>query len=206
MNLFNYYYYFNKAINENICDAIIDHGNSLREEVGITSGLDNKELKEEDINNLKVKRNSNVSWFSDRWVYDTIQPFIHEANEKAGWNFQWDWSEPFQFTKYKLDQHYDWHCDSYEKPYDHKDNINTNGKVRKLSAVLFLSKKEEYKGGEFMFDFRNNDSGSNIRTLTEVGEKGDIIIFPSFVWHKVSPVTEGIRYSLVSWHLGYPFK
>ena len=36
--------------------------------------------------------------------------------------------------------------------------------------------------------------------------KGSIIVFPSFVWHRVKPVTKGTRYSLVIWNLGYPFK
>ena len=40
--------------------------------------------------------------------------------ENAGWNFDWDRSESCQFTKYKLNQYYDWHCDSWDKPYDRK--------------------------------------------------------------------------------------
>ena len=39
---------------------------------------------------------------------------------KAGWNFDWERSESCQFTKYKLNQYYDWHCDSWDKPYDRK--------------------------------------------------------------------------------------
>ena len=35
----------------------------------------------------------------------------------AGWNFQWDWSESCQFTKYKKGQYYDWHCDSWDRIY-----------------------------------------------------------------------------------------
>ena len=37
-------------------------------------------------------------------------------------------------------------------------------------------------------------------------KKGGIVVFPSFVWHRVKPVTKGIRYSLVVWILGQPFK
>jgi hypothetical protein len=40
----------------------------------------------------------------------------------------------------------------------------------------------------------------------EILPKGSIIVFPSFLWHRVKPVTRGVRYSLVLWHLGYPFK
>ncbi len=35
-------------------------------------------------------------------VDPTIQPFIHQANRLANWNFDWDFSESCQFTKYKL--------------------------------------------------------------------------------------------------------
>jgi len=37
-------------------------------------------------------------------------------------------------------------------------------------------------------------------------EQGSIIIFDSREWHRVSPVTKGVRYSLVSWSLGPAFK
>ena len=43
----------------------------------------------------------------------------------AGWNFEWDWSEACQFTEYKKGQFYDWHCDSYEEPYEQPENQNT---------------------------------------------------------------------------------
>ena len=44
------------------------------------------------------------------------------------------------------------------------------------------------------------------RLVTEIRPRGSIIVFPSFVWHRVTPVTKGTRYSLVVWSLGYPFK
>jgi PKHD-type hydroxylase len=36
--------------------------------------------------------------------------------------------------------------------------------------------------------------------------RGSIVVFPSFIWHRVKPVTEGIRYSLVIWNLGQPYR
>ena len=46
----------------------------------------------------------------------------------------------------------------------------------------------------------------NIRECKEILSQGSICVFPSFVWHRVKPVTKGIRYSLVLWNLGYSFK
>ena len=47
---------------------------------------------------------------------------------------------------------------------------------------------------------------SNKVTVKEFLPKGSVIVFPSFVWHRVKPVTKGVRYSLVAWSIGYPFK
>ena len=78
-------------------------------------------------------------------------------------------------------------------------------KIRKLSVTVSLTDPKEYKGGELEFDFRNQDK-SNIRTCTEILPKGSLVVFPSFVWHRVKPVTKGVRHSLVIWNLGYPFR
>ena len=64
-----------------------------------------------------------------------------------------------------------------------------------------------YEGGDLEFDMRNNgDSTSNIQRPEIVRNKGTIVVFPSFVWHRVTPVTKGTRYSLVVWNLGLPFR
>ena len=45
-----------------------------------------------------------------------------------------------------------------------------------------------------------------IITCKEIATKGSLVIFPSFMWHRVSPVTKGERKSLVMWNLGDSFK
>jgi PKHD-type hydroxylase len=119
MNLQNYYYYFQSALTPRFCDELIKYGISQQEQLALTGGQTNKvnkgeNLNDDDIIDLKKKRDSNIVWLNDRWIYKEIQPFIHQANRLAGWNFDWDFSESCQFTKYKLNQHYDWHCDSWE--------------------------------------------------------------------------------------------
>jgi len=144
---------------------------------------------------------------NDRWIYNEIQPYIHQANANADWNFQWDMSESCQFTKYTKDQYYDWHCDSWDKPYD-KPDTPSHGKIRKLSVTVTLSDPKDYKGGELEFDFRNLDPDKkrNVRKCTEILPKGSLVVFPSQVWHRVCPVKKGKRHSLVIWNLGWPFK
>ena len=210
MNLSNYYWYFQSALTPKFCDDVIKYGLSNKDQLAVTGGYDDKKLTREDIKNIKRKRNSNVIFFNDRWIYKEIQPYIHKANKLANWNFQWDHSESCQFTKYKKNQYYDWHCDSWEEAYN-KPGTPDHGKIRKLSVTCQLTDGSEYKGGELEFDFRDynpnmREENRHLKKAKEILPKGSIIVFPSFVWHRVKPVTAGTRYSLVVWHLGKPFK
>jgi PKHD-type hydroxylase len=217
MNLSNYFWYFKSAIPPKICDDIIKYGLSHQEDLALTGGFGQKRnlkeqpLKEEEVVDLKKKRNSNIVWLNDKWIFKEIHPYVHEANKLAGWNYDWDFSESCQFTKYKLNQFYNWHCDSFDKPYDNPNDPNTHGKIRKLSMTCQLTDGSEYSGGELQFDCRNydphmRDEDRHVITVKEILPKGSIVVFPSFVWHRVQPVTRGTRYSLVVWNLGYPFK
>ncbi len=212
MNISNYYWYFKSAIPPRICDEIIQYGLQHKDDMAITGGLGRardiktQPLNKKEIKDLKKKRNSNVVWMNDRWIYKEIQPYVHEANRSAGWNFDWDWSESCQFTKYKPGQYYDWHCDSWDGAYEKEGP--TKGKIRKLSVTVSLADEKDYQGGELEFDFRQNDPDKQRHPVVcnEIVPKGSVVVFPSFVWHRVKRVKKGVRYSLVIWNLGYPFK
>ena len=210
MNISNYYWYFKSALTPKFCDDVIQYANAQKESIARTGGYNQKELSKEDIKNIQRKRKSDLVWLNDTWIYKELHPYVHEANEKAGWNFQWERSESCQFTKYKLNQYYDWHCDSWDKPYD-KPGTPEHGCIRKLSMTCQLTDGSEYTGGELEFDFRNydphmRDESKHRIQCKEILSKGSIIIFPSFVWHRVKPVTSGTRYSLVVWNIGRPFR
>jgi PKHD-type hydroxylase len=208
MNLTNYYWYFKSVIPERICDDISKYGKQLQQQMAVTGGYGDKKLNKKQLIDLKKKRDSDIVWMSDRWVYKEIQPYIHEANAAAGWNFNWDYSESCQFTKYKKGQYYDWHCDSWDRPYHKPEDPNSHGKQRKLSVTLSLSDDKDYSGGELEFDMRNKDPDkkANTHVLKEIRSKGSLVVFPSDVWHRVKPVKRGVRHSLVIWNLGSPFK
>ena len=125
MNLTNYYYQFPSALTPKFVDDIVEYGKSHTPEMAVTGGggkdneknLDKKgNLKKSVVKDIQKKRKSDVVWMNDTWIYKEIHPYIHEANQKAGWNFDWDWSESCQFTKYGVGQYYG-HCDSWDKPY-----------------------------------------------------------------------------------------
>ena len=217
MNLKNYYYYFQSALSPKLCDDILNYGKSHQSEMAVTGGVTREKeenggkLSKKDIKNIQKKRKSDIVWLSDNWIYRELHPYIHEANKRAGWNFQWDFSESCQFTKYGIGQYYGWHCDSWEVPYNKPEEKNTHGKIRKLSVTISSNDASEYVGGNLQFDFRNQvdwerNKKAKVKTCTEIRPRGSIIVFPSFVWHRVEPVTKGTRYSLVVWNLGWPFK
>ena len=105
MNLKHYYFYFKSALSPRLCDEIIKYGTAHKAEMAVTGGATEDEdsknadgsLKKKVINNIQKKRKSDVVWLNDRWIYQEIHPYIREANQKAGWNFDWDWSESCQF-------------------------------------------------------------------------------------------------------------
>ena len=224
MNLKHYYYYFQSALSPKLCQDIINFGKQHKPEMAVTGGVERGDgntkvdgsLKKSVINNIQKKRKSDIVWINDRWIYKEIHPYIREANAKAGWNFDWDWSESCQFTKYGVGQYYGWHCDSWEAPYK-RDKLEDgtypidHGKIRKLSVTISLNDPDEYDGGNLEFDFRNQvdwdkDKKAAIHSCEGIRPRGSIIVFPSFVWHRVAPVTKGVRHSLVIWNLGYPFR
>ena len=206
MNLKWYYWYFQSVVPEKICDDIIEYGLSQKSQIAITgSGIAKEPPTKEELKNIQKKRKSDIVWMSDTWIYKEIQPYIHDANQRAEWNHEWNFSQACQFTEYKKGQYYDWHCDSDILPYDEPDDSDQHKKIRKLSMTLSLTDPKDYKGGDLEFDFRSTDTGSQPQICKEVRPKGSIIVFPSFVWHRVKPVTKGIRHSLVCWNVGQPY-
>ena len=188
---------FNKVIDKKTCDKII--------KLGKKQILKQATIGSSDKNHLKKTRKSKVAFINDKWLYELLTPFLAQANQHSKWNYEYDWCENFQFTEYKKGQFYDWHCDSYEEPYNDPENPNEHGKIRKLSMTISLSDESEYKGGDLEFDLRNNEDKPKKILCTEIKPKGSVVVFPSFIWHRIKPVTKGVRHSLVCWNLGRPF-
>ena len=209
MNLKYYYWFWKNAIPRRLCDEIIQYGLKHKQGRATTGdqGRDRDFLKNplsvKEIKQLKKKRDSAVVWMNDNWIYKEIQPYVQESNSVAGWNFQWQQSEVCQFTIYTKGQYYGWHQDSWDEAY--KTPGAKQGKTRKLSMTVSLSDQKEYAGGNLEFDFRAM-SKQKPQACKEINSKGSLVVFPSFVWHRVTPVTRGTRYSLVSWYTGDPFK
>jgi len=123
---------------------------------------------------------------STSWIFERLNDVTVKANFDL-WGFDlFGFCEGIQISKYNVGDHYDWHMD-------------IGGGVlsqRKLSIVAQLTDEKEYVGGELEF-FGLGDAQKQIGTL---------ILFPSYMQHRVRPVTEGQRHSLVAWISGNPYK
>lgn len=60
------------------------------------------------------------------------------------------------------------------------------------------------RGGDLRFSIPHPDS-NKITVNSFKPKTGTMIVFPSHIWHKVGPVTKGVRKSLVGWVVGKPF-
>ena len=159
--------------------------------------------------NEKDHRLSSVSWFKrnaeTEFFYKPLLQMIYLENINNGWNFEYDAFEDLQFTKYEgsKKQHYDWHADQRSLPYAPNDVSEVlRGKIRKISFSIILN--TDYMGGNFEFEVGAPHEKNRNEVLTP--KLGCAIVFPSFMFHRVTPVTEGTRYSLVGWICGKPYR
>jgi len=146
----------------------------------------------------KIRR-SNVTflhYMMDNWqVFGPIINIVNNINQQS-FGFSLDTPESIQITKYDSANqgHYSPHKDSGDV------HTDPSGRHRKLSLVIQLSPPDSYVGGDLVFPESANYSPDLVKA------QGTAIVFPSYLVHGVTPVTEGVRHSLVAWFLGPAFK
>ena len=206
MNLDTVFYVFDQALPSRLCDDLVQYGLEKNQKIALTGDFEDKKdkLTEKELAKLYESRNSNVVWMDEPWIYNAVQPFVREANINAGWNFQWQGSEVCHWTYYGKEQDYHWHQDSHHKPYGQNTGWQ-EGLIRKLSVTISLVDGSSYEGGDLELFHQRSWKDNKPMISEQARNKGSITVFPSFVWHRVSPVTEGTRYSLVIWNLGKEF-
>ena len=210
MNNTNDWFYFIDALDKNTRNKIknVVKGKWKVSEINTKNGITDEErvTGAKHIPGIDKKtRIRDVVWTTDQWIYDTIWPYMQEANERTGWKYDIKFAESMQITRYKKGGFYRFHKDGkgdHLSTYDMPDNEFMHGHVRKLSMTVLLN--SNYEGGEFQFATYGAEK-CTIET-PEFNKTGSIIVFPSDMEHRVAPVTKGIRYSLVVWFLGPPFK
>ena len=199
MKLFvtNEWFSFPDVLDSGVCEKIIRKSsrNFIAPYVNRRSQITEKEVLEGKVQYSygedALLRKGEISWVNEKWINDLVWKYMSEANERAGWKFDISGIAIPQLSRYKKGDFYSLHTDGAGD----NNSENYEGCVRKLSMSVLLN--EEYTGGEFMFS--NNYEPT-------IGGKGSIIVFPSFKEHRVAPVKSGVRYSLVAWFVGPPFK
>jgi PKHD-type hydroxylase len=165
-----------------ICDQIVQEGKSRPKMSGtITSNS---------IVDTNI-RSSNICWirFGDE-VFEDIWKFVerkfHEANVNA-FGVDINYIESLQFTNYdaSIEGHYGWHEDIFWE--------KNSPSARKLSMVIQLTDPNNYTGGNLELQVPQPPDLNTLR------KKGTLIVFPSFVKHRVTKVESGERNSLVAW-------
>lgn len=179
------------AFTKEECDQIIA--------VGEAKFPHNATINVDDDNEIDNIRRSKVSWFNENdipWLYSKVEYISQQLNGK-NYDFDlWGLNEDLQYTVYTEEDQgfYRWHQDAFTSIHN---NIDLR-LPRKFSLTFQLSDPADYDGG----DLKIHDG--NI--LTAPKEQGMAIAFPSWQLHCVTPVTRGIRRSLVVWVTGPRFK
>jgi PKHD-type hydroxylase len=178
------YWQWEGALSKEFCRSALKQVDWATSEVAVV-GQENSVIDPE-------KRRTDIIW------QDPMQPlgciartYIDIANQAAGWGYGLSNQEQTQIGRYKSadEGHYDWHMDA-GPPID--------GVQRKLSISILLSDPSEFEGGELQF--------KGIEDQKILTKQGSIVVFPSFIEHKVTPVTKGVRYSAVTWASGPSFR
>lgn len=123
------------------------------------------------------------------WIYNRLAGLAMKTNNEKYWFDLLGFHQELQLTRYVAGDFFDWHLDF--GPGASSD--------RKLSMTIQLSEADEYEGGDLQFMI-------NHKIVNAPRDKGTIVIFPSFIMHRVTPISKGCRQSIVGWVSGPPFR
>ncbi len=181
------YYWFKAGLSEAEVDKVINLASELPEAERATT------IGSEDGGST---RSSMVKWIPQTnewdWLYQRMMKLSEEANG-ALWKFDLRTAlESIQYTEYYASEngHYDWHQDIGPGELPSR---------RKVSITIQLSESDEYEGGELMLCTGSDGTGQLDNVNNCPRGKGVAVLFPSYMMHRVSPVTKGVRRSLVLW-------
>ena len=123
------------------------------------------------------------------WIYQKLAMVAQQSNyQRYGFDLV-GFAEDLQLTEYGEGDFFEWHMDFGGGEISH----------RKLSLTVQLSDSEDYEGGSLQFMI-------NDKIVDAPRQKGTIIVFPSFIMHRVTPITKGTRRSIVGWVAGIPYR
>jgi PKHD-type hydroxylase len=140
-------------------------------------------------------RGARVGWLhpgpDTRPIFDRLSEAVEQVNA-ASFGFDlFGFAEPVQYTVYEAPSvGYDWHLDMIG---------SAAGLQRKLSLTVQLSDGADYDGGDL-------ELRDGARVVQAPRGAGTVVAFPGWALHRVTPVTRGVRRSLVAWVGGPGFR
>lgn len=173
------------------CTALVEYGLTHPERTGTVGHGGGKSIVNTDL------RRSKVRWLNrhDPQLFNLFARIsdLAEMANANGFGFDLRGFKEVQFTQYSAGDsgHYGWHEDNCWK--------HGFGDERKMSMVIQLCPPNLYEGGKLELANDPLPPGS-------FENQGDVIFFPSFNRHRVTPVTRGTRFSLVTWFNGPAFR
>lgn len=179
---FHDYYTLSSIASEAFCNKLIEEYSKpeVKKELPyIGGGTQNIDLDIRNVQRLELPLYSGIG--------ATLTAVGLNTNNNI-WKYAITHSNQAEFLMYDINGKYETHIDTFHR---HSDD------VRKLTVLIFLN--NDFEGGKFYIQ------NSHQRTYPQQN-KGDVVVFPSFVPHGVEPVTKGIRYSVVTWMVGPYFK
>jgi PKHD-type hydroxylase len=192
---FEFLIYRENFLSGDECDKIIEELD--------TEDLEDGQLVgdyEEGIINKNVRRTLNKDIIFDRYkkpfddtnLFNRVESALKIANIQY-FNYDVEGIDKLRFLKYGIGGRYEWHTD-YGR---HECSM------RKLTGIIQLSDSNDYEGGDFEFGLTDTE-GSGL--LKGNRNKGCLLVFPSFLSHRVAPLTKGKRYSIITWLEGDTFR
>ena len=189
-----------KLLSDGVCDDIITKAYNYSTEIGLVG---------QDVQETNIRRSTirHLDMMQNKDITDLVWYHVQQSN-KQFYNFDIHSLELLQFGEYhsKDQGHYDWHRDFYW----HLKTAELH--QRKLTVIIQLSDPSDYDGGDFeiqLDDKYSAESGGDEWAKLEKHwprARGTIIVFPSWMKHRVTPVTRGLRLSLTSWATGPKFR
>lgn len=183
------------AFDSSFCDKVLERATNpspAKIYEGNPSGRSYDNIEKPDMRRSETQLFTSIVEHKD--IFLPVINLIHDVNKE---HYRFDLVQPelMQYTQYSA------HNQGMFTP--HRDTATydiTANHARKLSISIQLSDESSYEGGDLVFP-ENDELDSKL-----LRGRGTAIVFPSYVVHGVSPVTSGVRHSLVSWFIGAPFK
>ena len=167
------------AFTEEFCKSLIDRFDTKMKPAMVLMG---KDTEVRDANAWQVTKRE------DAELVEKFEKVFFDVNAK-NWDFDLSNLRDIQVIRYDSGGHYDWHID-----------IGTGAnKARKLSMVVPLNDPSEWEGAELLMKANPDEVSMPFKV-------GVPIVFPSFILHKATPVTSGVRYIVAAFCYGPTFK